>query len=92
MHDFLPSTLALIDIAIAITLLEVMLLLAYHRRTGRGMPARAYVPNVCAGLALMVALRASISGAAWVWVAATLLVAGLAHAADMRRRWSQRDR
>jgi hypothetical protein len=87
---FLPTTLLLIDLAIGITLLEVMLLMAYHRRTGRGLPAPAYLPNVCAGLALMLALRASVSGAAWVWVAAALLLAGLAHATDMRRRWLQR--
>lgn len=90
MHDFLPSTLQLIDIAIGITLLELLLLLAYHRHTGRGLPARAFVLNVCAGLALMLALRASLAGAAWVWVAAALFLAGLAHAADMRRRWLQR--
>jgi hypothetical protein len=85
--DWLPGALGLIDIAIAITLLECVALLAYHRFTGRGVVPRDVLPNMAAGLALMVALRSALTGAGWAWVAASLALAGLAHVADLRRRW-----
>jgi len=42
---------------------------------------------LAAGLALMLAGRAGVSGANWAWVSAGLSVAGLAHLVDVRRRW-----
>ena len=80
----------LIDLVIAVTVLEGLALAAYHWRTGRGMAPRDFVPNLAAGLALMLALRAGQSSAAWHWVAMALMAAGLAHATDLRRRWQQR--
>ncbi len=77
----------LIDLAIAITLFELLAFALYHWRTGRGMAPRDFLPNLGAGLALMFALRAVLSAAGWGWVAAGLLLAGLSHAADVRRRW-----
>lgn len=79
--------MSLIDIVIVMTLLEGAALALYHRSTGRGMAPRDFLPNLAAGLALMLALRAGIDGAGWGVVAAALLVAGLAHAADLARRW-----
>lgn len=87
MLDFLPGARVLVDVAIAITLVELVVLSLLHWRTGRGVPARALLPNVTAGLCLMAALRASLTGAPWGWMAAGLLAAGLAHAVDVRRRW-----
>ena len=82
--------LHLIDLVIAITVLEGLALALYHWRTGRGMAPRDFVPNLVAGLALMLALRAGQSSAAWHWVAIALLAAGLAHATDLRYRWRRR--
>ncbi len=79
--------LQLIDLVIAVTLLEGVALAVYHARTGRGMAPRDFAPTLCAGLALMLALRAGMSGAGWMWVAAALSLAGLAHGADVARRW-----
>ncbi len=84
--------LHLIDFVIAVTLLEMLALTLYHRFTGRGLALVDLVPALGAGLALMLAVRAALSEAAWVWVAAALLVAGLAHLADMRRRWPRPSR
>lgn len=81
--------LHLIDLVIAITLLEAAVLALYHRRTGRGIAPHDLVPALGAGLALMLALRAALGDAAWTWVAAALLAAGVAHLADMRRRWKR---
>ena len=90
MTDLLGSTaggMLLVDLAIAITLFELLVLALYHWRTGRGLAPRDLLPNLGAGLALMFALRAVLSASGWGWVAAGLLLAGLAHAADVRRRW-----
>jgi hypothetical protein len=86
----LPDWLAwvsLIDVVIAITLLEGLALAAYHRRTGGGLAPMDFMPNLASGLALMLALRAGLASAGWGWVAMGLLASGLAHAVDLRRRW-----
>ena len=77
----------LIDLVILMTVLEGVALCAYHVHSGRGMAPRDFMPNLAAGLALMLALRAGLEGAGWGYVAAGLMAAGLAHAADLKRRW-----
>jgi len=77
----------LVDVVIAVTLLEGVLLAAYHRRTGRGVAPRDFLPGLVSGLLLMTALRAVLVGSAGVWLAAALLGAGVAHALDLHRRW-----
>ena len=77
----------LVDLVIAVTLLEAAALAVYHARTGRGLAPRDFAANLGAGLALMLAVRAALAGAAWTWVAAGLAAAGLAHLLDLRRRW-----
>jgi hypothetical protein len=79
--------LHLIDLVIVMTLLEGGVLALYHRQTGKGLAPGEFVPTLAAGLALMLAVRAGVSGAGWAWVAAGLSAAGLAHLADVRRRW-----
>jgi apolipoprotein N-acyltransferase len=56
------------------------------------MEWRAQWPTLRAGAALLLALRAAITGAAWPWIAAWLAAAGLAHLADLRTRWSRKAR
>lgn len=79
--------MALVDIVIVVTLLEGLALWVWHARTGRGLAPREFVANLCAGLALMLAVRAALSGASWTWVATGLAAAGVAHLLDLRRRW-----
>jgi hypothetical protein len=78
----------LIDIVIAVTVIEWLLLSWWHRRTGRGIPMSELRATLLAGLYLMMALRASMVSAPWYVVALLLLAAGLSHAADLWRRWS----
>jgi hypothetical protein len=78
----------LIDIVIAVTVIEWLLLSWWHRRTGRGIPMSELRATLLAGLYLMMALRASMVSAPWYVVAMLLLAAGLSHAADLWRRWS----
>lgn len=77
----------LVDWVIAFTLLEVLVLVIYHRRTGRGVAPALLIPNVASGLCLMLALRAALAQAAWPWIVLPLAASGIAHASDLHRRW-----
>lgn len=74
------SPLLLIDLALAISGLELLLLLA-RRRLDLAI-------TLLAGLALMLALRLGLAGFSLTWIALALLASGLLHAWDLRRRWS----
>ena len=87
MREIFSGTL-LIDIVIAVTVIEWVLLSWWHRRTRRGIPMSELRATLLAGLYLMMALRASMVSAPWYVVALLLLAAGLSHAADLWRRWS----
>lgn len=78
-----------IDIVIGITVLEALALLAYHRKTGKGVAGSQFMVNLLAGLSLMLALRLAVGGAAWAWVAASLMLAGAFHGLDLWRRWQR---
>ena len=61
-----------VDLAIAITVMEGVVLAVYHRVTGRGVAPKQYVLNVMSALCLMLALRLALTGSAWLWVALSL--------------------
>lgn len=88
MGEFFAGT-RLIDLVIAFTALEAVALAAYRRRTGRGLALGDYAVNLAAGLCLMLALRAALVAASWPWIALCLLAAGIAHGADLQRRWAR---
>ena len=77
----------LVDIAIAITVVEAIVLWILGRRSGRGTATRALLANVGAGLFLMLAVRAALVGAAWPWLAGLFAAAGASHVADLALRW-----
>jgi hypothetical protein len=77
----------LVDAAILITLIEGVALAWWHRRSGAGVAPRRLWCNLAAGLALMAALRAALAGFGWPWVAAGLMLAGVAHTLDQVERW-----
>jgi len=84
------TTAWLVDVAIAITLMECVLLAVFSRRTGRGVAMPDVFATIAAGLSLMLALRCLARDAAPAWVALFLLAAGIAHVADLRLRWRRR--
>lgn len=77
----------IVDLVLAITAIEAALLLAYHRRTGRGPAPKDVVGMLLAGACLMLALREALVGAEWRWIALWLAAAFVAHLNDLRRRW-----
>lgn len=77
----------LIDLVLVFTLIEFAVLAVLRKRAGKGLRIADVGANLLAGLCLMLAVRAAVSGAALAWVALPLLAAGAAHAVDMHRRW-----
>ena len=84
--DELLLSRRLIEIVIAVTLLEGVALTVYHRISGKGVAPREFAANLVSGLCLMLALRGVLAGSGWGWTALLLLGAGLAHASDLWRR------
>eukprot|EP01041_Mallomonas_annulata_P039194 gene39194-62828_t len=82
----------LVDLVIALTVLEGLALALYHRATGRGIAPQDYALNLVSGLCLMLAVRAAVSDVPWPWIAVCLSASGLAHGWDMVRRWRHRQR
>ena len=76
------TLLLIVDAILALTLLEGALLLRWRR-----LPARALLPNLAAGLLLMLALRAALAECT-VCVLLALAGAGIAHAFDLAFRLS----
>jgi hypothetical protein len=78
----------IVDLILGLVVIEAVLLLVYHRRTGAGLGFAQLAPNLLSGAALLLAVRFALVEAAWEWVAASLLLALLAHLVDLRQRWS----
>ncbi len=70
---------------IALTLLEIAILAAYRRLTGKGPTLPEILPNILAGDFILLAWP--LSSIHWTWSAVCLLGALIAHSTDMLRRW-----
>ncbi len=77
----------LVEAILAFTVIEWLVLSAYHRRTGRGVAPRDIGWNLVSGMCLLLALREALVGGWWVWIAACLGASLLAHLSDLRRLW-----
>jgi len=80
---------AVVDLILALVLVEAIAVIAYRFATGVGPELMGFVCNILAGALLLFALREALSGAHWIWVAASLSGALVAHAADLLTRWSR---
>ena len=87
--DELLLSRRLIEIVIAVTLLEGVALTVYHRISGKGVAPREFAANLVSGLCLMLALRGVLAGSGWGWTALLLLGSGLVHASDLWQRWKR---
>ena len=66
--------------------LGLLVLLAELVWAARRRELRAFLPQICAGAALLLALRASLTGSSWTVVAAFVTASLPAHALDF---WSR---
>lgn len=79
----------LVDLIVTLVVIEAVVLTLYWRRTGRGIAPLDLVPNLFAGAFLLLALRVTLAGGGWMLTGGCLAAAGLAHLADLSRRWRQ---
>ena len=77
----------LVDLILAVVVVEAAVLFVYWSRTRRGIAPRDLFPNLCAGAFLLLALRATLAGSGWMLASLFLAAAGLAHLTDVARRW-----
>ena len=77
----------LVDFILVVVFLEAAALLVYWSRARRGISPRDLLPNLCAGVFLLLALRATLAGSGWMLASVFLAAAGLAHLTDVTRRW-----
>jgi hypothetical protein len=77
----------LVDLILVIVVIEATCLVLYWRFAGSGVAPGALLPNLCAGVFLLMALRLSLGGAGWSLVCGSLAAAGVAHLIDLNRRW-----
>ncbi|MBS0579161.1 MAG: hypothetical protein JSR36_07845 [Proteobacteria bacterium] len=75
------------DIALGALLLEGVVLLEYHRRTGSGVRPADLAMGLVPGACLLLALRFALAGAGGAVLSFFLSAAFLTHLADTRRRW-----
>ena len=75
----------LVDGVLVFFVLEVVALAVLGRRW-RLPPLRALLPNLTAGLFLVLALRSAVHQDGTLAIAAFLALGGLAHAVDLRAR------
>lgn len=90
--DLLTSLLEsgrIVDVMVAVVVVEVTVLLVYWYRTGRGVSPRSLLLNVGAGGSLMLALGAVLKNWGNTALAVCLLSALGFHVADLIQRWSR---
>ena len=84
------SLTELVDLALAITVVEAIIIYIWWRATGDGPAPLDWLPNLSAGVLLMVALRLVSVDAPVAWIVLCLSSSGVAHGVDLVRRWPRR--
>jgi multisubunit Na+/H+ antiporter MnhB subunit len=87
MIEHLIASGRIVDLIVLLMAAEIVLLLAYRWRTSQGPAPLDLLSVMLAGLFLLLALRAALTGAGWTWIAGFLLAGFLAHMIDLQRRW-----
>ena len=80
-----------VDAVIAFTVIEFVVLVWRHQRTGRGLGPVDVATGLAPGLCLMIALRLADVPELPLAAVLALAGAGLAHAWDFRRRFAMAD-
>lgn len=77
----------IVDLILGLLLVEAVLLAAWRRQTGRGVPLPGLLAFLLSGGCLMLALRVALTGGWWGWIGLFLAAAGTTHILDLRTRW-----
>jgi len=81
------ATGRVVDLILWFMVLEAVVLVAYHAKTGRGVAPLNVLSNLLAGVFLLLALRFALVGAWWGWIGLSLIAGLFAHLVDLQRRW-----
>jgi len=76
-----------VDLVLSFAVIEALVLALCCRKAARGPAFAELVPNLTAGLCLMLALRSALQGHGWAGLALWLAAAGVAHGVDLWIRW-----
>lgn len=77
----------IVDLMLLFVLVEVVVLQLWRRRRGGGIALLPLLTNIGAGVSLMLALRAQLTGAGWTAVASFLVLSLVFHVSDLVVRW-----
>jgi uncharacterized membrane protein YjjP (DUF1212 family) len=80
------ATGRIVDLIIALVVVEAALLTVLHRNRRRGPDVASVVAMLVPGVFLLLALRAALTAAPWTTIALWLIAALVAHLADVARR------
>jgi hypothetical protein len=86
MVEQLISSGRIVDLIVCVMIVEGLLLTVLQRRLGFELPLSRIIPMLLAGLFLLLALRVSLQGGSWTWIALWLLAALIAHMLDLVAR------
>lgn len=78
----------IVDGILMLMLVEIFVLALVRNKARRGLSLYALMSNLGAGAALLLALRAALTDHRWQMVALWLVIALIAHAADLGVRWT----
>ncbi|MFK7892615.1 MAG: hypothetical protein AB8B63_17490 [Granulosicoccus sp.] len=79
----------IVDIMVLFVIIEVIILIIYWQRTGRGVPTVPLLANIGAGGSLMLALGATMKGMSTTTIMLCLLASLIFHMTDLAMRWQR---
>ncbi len=88
MVEQLISSGRIVDLIVCVMIVEGLLLTVLQRRLGFELSLRRIIVMLLAGVFLLLALRVSLQGGSWTWIALWLLAALIAHILDLLSRLS----
>ena len=91
MAEFFTSERS-IDLVLLMIALEAIALMVLWRMSRCPLPPLVTLLILAPGACLLLAARAALAGASWVWVSSLFLVALFIHLVDLRQRWQERSR
>ncbi len=85
----LITTGRIVDVVLVVMSIELLVSAIIAKRRGIAIDLPGLAFNIGAGGSLALALRASLTGAGWEWVAGWLVSSLVFHVLDVGRRWQQ---
>ena len=79
----------IIDIVLVVLFLELVVVSVLYRARGNGIPPYPLMVNIGAGGSLALAIKASLTGAGWQWIAFWLVASLIFHVLDVGARWQR---